>query len=169
MSNTNYEYLVSRNADMANDGSHDDYEYINTEKYYLDAAGTGDLKMVERLHDEVSPHIPEPYINGKGEWAKDNPKYQSKEEIQDAALLEAANNGHLKVAQFLVDKGIKPEIALNSTNDEVKQWANSHVMNNKLTNELKEKDSYEEMMRKLGVEHKAKQEQTITRAGRTKM
>ncbi|WP_146124237.1 hypothetical protein [Burkholderia multivorans] len=39
----------------------------------------------------------------------------------------------------------------------------------KLDRELPEKDTYEEMMRKLGIQHKDKQEQPITRAGKIKV
>ncbi|WP_077188869.1 DUF4116 domain-containing protein [Burkholderia cenocepacia] len=49
------------------------------------------------------------------------------------------------------------------------QAIKSMVSKNKLEKELAPKDSYEEMMRKLGAEHKAKQEQSITRAGKQKI
>ena len=39
----------------------------------------------------------------------------------------------------------------------------------KLDRELPQKDSYEDMMKKLGIQHKDKQEQSITRAGKIKV
>ncbi|WP_261530721.1 hypothetical protein [Burkholderia multivorans] len=43
------------------------------------------------------------------------------------------------------------------------------LQRNKLEEKLAQKDSYEDMMRKLGIQHKDKQEQSITRAGKIKL
>ncbi|WP_202756947.1 hypothetical protein [Burkholderia cenocepacia] len=153
------------------DGEYDDYEYINTEKEYLNAAGTGNLRLVEQLHDNVRPHVPEPYINGEGQWEQENPKYQSKEEIQDAALLEAAKNGHFKVIEFLVDKGIQPEIALKADNEKATQWAEQYInardMSSKLNQELPDKPSFKDIVKGLGQQ--TAQQQGLTQQGKRKM
>ncbi|WP_082932811.1 ankyrin repeat domain-containing protein [Ralstonia insidiosa] len=121
----------------------DDYdEHTNYEKEYLDAAKNGDLKTVERLHDDVRPHRPELQINSEGDWELPKPNYESKEEIQDAALQVSAENGHLEVTKYLVEQGTNihadDDAALrNSAGDGhlsvvkylVEQGANIHAKN----------------------------------------
>ncbi|KAB0640692.1 ankyrin repeat domain-containing protein [Burkholderia stagnalis] len=115
--------------------------------------------------------------------ARDNPKMikalidkGAEPKNEPDALFMAAHWGNLGNMAMLIDNGADVHlkaVALKTNNEKAKDWAEKYInsieMNNKLNTELKEKDSYEEMMKKLGVEHKAKQEQTITRAGRTKM
>lgn len=60
---------------------------------------------------------------------------------------------------------LKREVGKNDPEQTLK----SIVGKNKLERELAPKDSYEEMMKKLGLEAKAKQEQSITRSGSRKL
>ncbi|ONV40560.1 hypothetical protein A8E86_17310 [Burkholderia cenocepacia] len=103
-------------------------------------------------------------------------------------LREAIYENHREAAQILIANKASVDLAINTiheqeqgkarkTSDESFQWLrdieNKIELANKLTQNLAEKapqaDSYEAMMKKLGAEHKAKQEQSITRAGRIKM
>ncbi|MBH9720532.1 DUF4116 domain-containing protein [Burkholderia contaminans] len=54
-------------------------------------------------------------------------------------------------------------------NQDPEQALNRIVNKNKLDTNLAQKDPYEDMMRKLGIQHKDKQEQSITRAGKSKL
>ncbi|MCW5156309.1 hypothetical protein [Burkholderia cenocepacia] len=126
---------------MSNDGEYD--EYINDEEIYLNAAKAGDLKTVKELHDTVIPFMTESYINGEGEWAWDGPKYGSREEIKNEALLFGATNNHLEIVQFLIQAGGEPEIALKSEDKEIKEWVEQYIENHPIVRDYISDLSYE--------------------------
>ncbi|WP_176731462.1 ankyrin repeat domain-containing protein [Burkholderia cenocepacia] len=94
---------------------------------------------------------------------------------REDALRTAVHYDKKEAAEMLIKKGADVEVAISHTEEittEKAQWlrstANSVELANKLDAKLPQKDSYEDMMKKLGIQHKEKQEQSITRAGKIK-
>lgn len=88
---------------------------------------------------------------------------------------------HREAAQMLISNGSNAERAIDSYQSQdkfkimdkdfewVREIATKVDLANKLQQNLAPKDSYEEMMKKLGIEAKAKKEQTLTRGGSIKL
>ena len=95
---------------------------------------------------------------------------------REHALVVAIEAHQTGATQMLINKGADVEIAIpqvRNIKEETAQWvrdtANSVKLANKLDTTLPQKDSYEDMMKELGIQHKDKQEQSITRAGKIKV
>ncbi|WP_141718649.1 ankyrin repeat domain-containing protein [Burkholderia cenocepacia] len=97
----------------------------------------------------------------------------AKQEHALVASIEAHQTG---ATQMLINKGADVEIAIpqaRNIKEETAQWvrdtASKIKTKNKLDINLPQKDSYEDMMKKLGIQHKGKQEQSITKEGKIKI
>ncbi|KAB0640690.1 hypothetical protein F7R25_04115 [Burkholderia stagnalis] len=117
---------------------------------------------VAHSHEQIPAHLRSSevaYIEGIPHGHLTQKEVNQKHE---ALIKQAIETFKITEETYLASKGDRDELNLSDENRGL-------LRRNNLETKLKEKDSYEEMMRKLGVEHKAKQEQSITRAGKQKI
>lgn len=159
------------------------YENENAITHLQSAAETDNIEMLDALYAKgADPSKDFDALNVAAAW--NHPR--SIEWLVDHgadvhlnnedALRTAVHYDKTEAAEMLINKGSDVEVAISHTEkitEEKAQWlrstANSVKLANKLDTNLPQKDSYEDMMRKLGLQHKAKQEKSITRAGKIKV
>ncbi|MBH9720531.1 ankyrin repeat domain-containing protein [Burkholderia contaminans] len=178
-------YITDAKKLMEHEQFNPNYENENAITHLQSAAEVDNIEMLDALYAKgADPSKDIDALNTAAAWNHPNSIEWLVDHGADVhlnnedALRTAVHYDKREAAEMLINKGADVEVAIpqiKNIKEETAQWlrstANSVKLANKLDTTLAQKDNYEDMMKKLGLQHKAKQEQSqsITRAGKIKV